>query len=103
MNRRTGSLLTAILLVASVPAVPQWLNIPTNGIPRTKDGNQDLSAPAPRKPDGRPDLSVVWQQSDPQNRILRDVSVDFKPGEFPIQRWAEAPSGNFARSSWTAG
>lgn len=69
-------------------AVP-WLNYQTPGIPRTPDGKPDLSAPAPRKPDGRPDLSGIWQLArDP--RYLNDIAADFKPGEFPIQPWAEA-------------
>jgi hypothetical protein len=37
MNRRTGSLVAAILTIASGP-IAQWLNVPTEGIPRTKGG-----------------------------------------------------------------
>ena len=91
MNRRSGSLMSAILMVTSMPAAAQWLNVPTKGIPRTKDGKPDLSAPAPRKPDGKPDLSGIWQ-GDQQNRKYGSglgLAVDFKPGEFPIQPWAE--------------
>jgi hypothetical protein len=90
MNRRTGSVVTAIFMVASMPLAAQWLNVPTNGIPRTKDGKPDLSAPAPRKPDGKPDLSGLWQ-GDPHNgKYLGNLAADFKPGELPIQPWAEA-------------
>lgn len=38
----------------------QWLNYPTPGIPRTRDGKPNLTAPAPRTADGKPDLSGVW-------------------------------------------
>jgi hypothetical protein len=55
MNRRTGSLVAAMLTIATLPAAAQWLNVPTKVIPRTKDGKPDLAAPAPRKPDGKPD------------------------------------------------
>jgi hypothetical protein len=90
MNRSVGSLLTAVLAVAAVPAWAQWLNVPTKGIPQTKDGKPDLSAPAPRKPDGRPDISGIWQ-GDPRNqKYFGDLATDFKPGELPIQPWAEA-------------
>jgi hypothetical protein len=78
-------------VVFSVPAGAQWLNNPTPGIPRTADGKPNLSAPAPRKPDGKPDLSGIWQGDLLQNlKYVGDLAADFKPGEFPIQPWAEA-------------
>jgi hypothetical protein len=90
MNRRIGSLVTAILTIATMPAAAQWLNHPSPGIPRLPDGKPNLSAPAPRKPDGKPDLSGIWQ-GDMQNlRYVGDLAADFKPGEFPIQPWADA-------------
>ena len=67
----------------------QWPNYPTPGIPRTPGGKPDLSARAPQKPDGRPDLSGVWQL-DRDPKYLNDIAADFKPGEFPMQPWAEA-------------
>jgi hypothetical protein len=90
MNQRTGSLLAAAVLATFLPATAQWPNVPTKGIPRTKDGKPDLAAPAPRKPGGKPDLSGIWK-GDPQNaKYLGNLAADFKPGEFPIQPWAEA-------------
>src|SRR5512138_30993 len=47
-----------LLLASSASA--QWLNYPTPGTPRTRDGKPDFTARAPRTPDGRPDLSGVW-------------------------------------------
>ncbi len=47
------------LLAGSAHA--QWLNFPTPGIPRTRDGKPNLTAPAPRALDGKPDLSGVWR------------------------------------------
>ncbi len=38
----------------------QWPEHPTEG-PRTESGELDLKAPAPKAPDGHPDLSGVWQ------------------------------------------
>jgi hypothetical protein len=89
MNRRTSSLLTATLIVASVPLAAQWLNVPTKGIPRTKDGKPDLAAPTPRKPDGKPDLSGVWMGDTQNLKYENNLGADFKPGELPIQPWAE--------------
>jgi hypothetical protein len=42
------------------PAGAQWLDLRTPGIPRTADGEPDLSAPAPRTIDGKPDMSGLW-------------------------------------------
>jgi hypothetical protein len=93
VNRRICSVLAAILTVASIPCGAQWLNVPAKGIPRTKDGKPDLSAPAPRKADGKPDLSGIWNGDTPalQNmKYLSNLAADFKPGQLPIQPWAEA-------------
>src|SRR5712692_7627919 len=50
----------AAALLLGAPAIAQWINYPSTGIPRTKDGRPDLSAPAPRTPDNHPDLSGIW-------------------------------------------
>ena len=68
----------------------QWLNVPTKGIPRTKDGKPDLAAPAPRRADGKPNLAGVWQLDADNFKYVNDLAADFKPGAFPIQAWAEA-------------
>jgi hypothetical protein len=88
MIRRTGWIVATILAIATFPAAAQWLNVPTKGIPRTKDGKPDLTAPAPRRPDGQPDLTGVWMGAN--DRYLLNLAADFKPGELPIQPWAEA-------------
>ena len=48
----------AIAIGSLLPA--QWINYPTPGTPRTRDGKPNLAAPAPRT-NGVPDLSGVWQ------------------------------------------
>ena len=47
----------------------QWLDYPTPGLPRTKDGRPNLSAPAPRTSDKKPDLSGVWTNILPPRRV----------------------------------
>jgi len=52
--------IVVLCVVFSATAHAQWLNFPTPGIPRTRDGKPNLAAPAPRAADGKPDLSGVW-------------------------------------------
>src|SRR4030095_5661670 len=53
-------LVALVLLVGAIAAEAQWLDRKTPGIPRTHDGTPDLIAPAPRGPDGKPDLTGIW-------------------------------------------
>jgi hypothetical protein len=77
---------TAILAAAlSAPLAGQWLNHPTQGIPRTPGGKPDLTAPAPRTPGGKPDFSGLWNKISP--KYSRNIAADLKPGE--VQPWAE--------------
>src|SRR5260221_9635368 len=56
----------------------QWLNYPAPGAPRTRDGEPNLSAPAPRASNGKPDLSGRWQGEPAPageiERLLGDIS-----------------------------
>src|ERR1700682_3216716 len=82
-------LLNSLLLWAMCAAAPaQWLNLPTKGIPRTKDGKPDLAAAVPKASNGKPDLSGLWETQGP--KYLANIAADMKPGELPIQPWAEA-------------
>jgi hypothetical protein len=54
----------SILLIA-VPTVlwAQWPAYRAPGVPRTADGQPNLSAPAPQAANGKPDLSGIWEVS----------------------------------------
>ncbi|WP_428102367.1 hypothetical protein [Candidatus Rariloculus sp.] len=67
MKRR---LATLVLLAATTPLAAQWLTLSTPGIPRTADGEPDLSAPAPRAADGHPDLSGLWVPLEVEGDLL---------------------------------
>jgi hypothetical protein len=72
------------VFLLSAPAVAQWVNYPTAGIPRTKDGKPNLAAPAPKTPDGKPDFSGIWQA--PNGRYLNNLAADGVA--VPMQPWA---------------
>ena len=76
------------LTLAAAAASAQWINYPASGVPRTKDGKRNLSAPAPRTSDGKPDLSGVWKA--PNGKYLLNLAADLKPEEVPFQPWAAA-------------
>ena len=54
-----------IVCVICAPLSAQWLNYPTPGIPRLPDGKPNLTAPAPKTADGKPDLAGIWGLSCP--------------------------------------
>lgn len=62
----------ALLTVGALSA--QWLNLPTKGVPRTRDGKPNLTAPAPRV-NGKPDLSGMWELAHPDTPV-----GDYVPG-----------------------
>ena len=90
----------------SEPVAAQWLNYPTAGVPRAADGRVNMTAPAPRLTNGRPDLSGLWigeparragaaagaadEPGNPTNlsssRHMRDIGIDL-PGGLPYQPW----------------
>ena len=110
MIRKLCLLILFAILTTSLDA--QWLNFPTPGTPRTRDGKPNLSAPVPRM-GGKPDLSGVWMHeittvaevkrlfgdflddaikvSTPgmeigtQHKYGFNILVDFKPGESPLR------------------
>src|SRR4051794_20732930 len=82
----TKSLLAVLplLLMNTSPLEAQWLKHPTPGTPRARDGTPNLSAAAPKAPDGKPDFSGVWG-FDAGPALIYAVG-DLKPDE--IQKWA---------------
>jgi hypothetical protein len=87
-------------LLASAPAVAQWVGYPTAHVPRKADGKVDMTAPAPRMANGKPDFSGIWisdrtepgketisdTSSLPSGRHMANMGVDFEGG-LPYQPW----------------
>jgi hypothetical protein len=64
-----------VLFASGVSA--QWVNYPSPGVPRTRDGKANLTAPAPRASNGRPDLSGLWHvQPDGKEQLTRLFGAD---------------------------
>ncbi len=59
MKTLLNAFAAAIVLVV-IPIAAQWPNYPAKSAPRADDGKVKLDAPAPKAPDGHPDLSGVW-------------------------------------------
>jgi hypothetical protein len=97
MTRR--SLVTAAVILSCASLSAQWLGYPAKNIPRNADGTPNLTAPAPRAPDGKVDLSGVWEPEDDTTdpaggiegvhspKYMVNAMRDFK-GAVPFQPWA---------------
>src|SRR5204863_794088 len=69
--RRLDVFACALVAVIGVPALgfAQWIRYPTADLPRNADGKLNLTAPAPRLPDGHPDLSGLWHAAQPRQCV----------------------------------
>jgi hypothetical protein len=95
----TTTALGMILCTLAVRVPAQWVNYPTPGIARTKDGKPNLAARAPKTRDGKPDLSGIWAIEYPKKALARfDKEIvgpnllDFMPdgAEIPLRPEAAA-------------
>ncbi|MEO5923595.1 MAG: hypothetical protein ABIR70_07190 [Bryobacteraceae bacterium] len=85
----------ALALLLALPVAAQWFHLPTPGVPRTRDGKPNLTAPAPRVA-GKPDLSGIWTLQHPPCTGECDyvagpefLNLGAKlPGGLPYQPWA---------------
>ena len=55
----------SVLIGVGFPAGAQWLKYPSTGVPRTAAGKVNVTAPAPRTSDGKPDFSGLWVTANP--------------------------------------
>jgi len=82
---KTHRMMIAVALVMAASAAAQWLEYPTPSVPRLPNGKPNLTAPAPKMADGRPDLSGIWTT---KAGYTGNIARDLKPGELSFQPWA---------------
>jgi hypothetical protein len=84
---RMALVVAVVCVVATITASAQWLKLRDPKVPRNPDGMPNLTAPAPKLPDGTPDLNGLWNATD--GRYLTNLSrqAGITP---PFTPWADA-------------
>jgi hypothetical protein len=68
-----------VAFLAPASSDAQWLHYKTPGIPRLPDGKPNLSAPAPKTADGKPDLTGLWRDDTSATAVMSKAMDSLKP------------------------
>jgi hypothetical protein len=90
------AVLATIVLSLAAALDAQWLNHPSPDIPRLPNGAPNLSAPAPKTSDGKPDLSGIWAAECAvygldacfTQGLFFDLAKDLNPADVQMTPWA---------------
>jgi len=88
------------MALASFSLCAQWLHYPTARVPKRPNGSPNLTAPAPRGADGKPDLSGVW--APPRNKPLDESLVGQTNPTGPFWNFGSVVQGGLPYQSWAA-
>ena len=77
---RSSAIVMMFAAFASAQLAAQWVNYPTPGVPRRADGKANMTAPAPRLANGKPDLSGIWMTAEPNRGAGRGTQP---PADIP--------------------
>src|SRR4030095_3504850 len=103
--KQVRAILVFVAILSST-VYAQWPKFSPPSVPKTADGKVNMTAPAPRAPDGKPDLSGVWEtiqgrrgggpapvaaagtgELPPSGSLFGNIG-DQVPGGAPYQPWA---------------
>jgi hypothetical protein len=93
--QRMAVVAIASFLSMAGTAPAQWLNYPSPGTPRLRNGKPNLRAPTPLMANEKPDLSGIWAtECEPgsecfgQRSLFFDLAIDLKPSDVEMTPWA---------------